>query len=525
MTSFLTVVGPAAITGFRHQRAFDSLKTLEPRLTSLESRFVHYACLDRDASADERARLEALLGCGQPADFAEGGASLHVVPRLGTISPWSSKATDIVHNCGMNWIHRIERGIEFRLRLRGRLLGGRFGAGDRPEPDTLQRMVGVLHDRMTESALLDAPDPAQLFAPLAGRPMQRIPLLAQGTGALAAANRDIGLALSDDEIDYLAQAFTREGRDPSDVELMMFAQANSEHCRHKIFNASWTMDGESVEGSLFDMIRSTHQANPRGTVVAYSDNSAILEGGPAKRFFATREGADTLPRYRAHDGAVHHLLKVETHNHPTAISPHPGASTGAGGEIRDEGATGRGARPRYGLTGFIVSDLELPETRAPWESHQDVLAPLESRAAQSSYGKPDRIASALDIMIEGPLGGAAFNNEFGRPNLLGFFRTYQQNVGGVVRGYHKPIMIAGGVGSIDARHTEKLPLPVGTLLIQLGGPGMRIGLGGGAASSMNAGANTAELDFDSVQRGNPEIERRAQEVLDRCWSLLSLIHI
>ena len=519
MTSFLTVVGPAAITGFRHQRAFDSLKTIEPRLTSLESRFVHYACLDRDASADERARLQALLGCEQPADFAEGGASLHVVPRLGTMSPWSSKATDIVHNCGMNWIHRIERGIEFRLRLRGRLLGGRFGAGDRPEPDALQRMVGVLHDRMTESALLDAPDPAQLFAPLAGRPMQRIPLLAQGTDALTAANRDLGLALSGDEIEYLAQAFTREGRDPSDVELMMFAQANSEHCRHKIFNASWTMDGESVEGSLFDMIRSTHQANPRGTVVAYSDNSAILEGGPAKRFFATREGADALPRYRAHDGAVHHLLKVETHNHPTAISPHPGASTGAGGEIRDEGATGRGARPRYGLTGFIVSDLELPETRAPWESHQDVLAPLESRAAQSSYGKPDRIASALDIMIEGPLGGAAFNNEFGRPNLLGFFRTYQQNVGGVVRGYHKPIMIAGGVGSIDARHTEKLPLPVGTLLIQLGGPGMRIGLGGGAASSMNAGANTAELDFDSVQRGNPEIERRAQEVLDRCWSL------
>jgi phosphoribosylformylglycinamidine synthase len=349
--------------------------------------------------------------------------------------------------------------------------------------------------------------------------MQRIPLIAGGKTELHKANRELGLALSDDEIDYLADAFHRAGRDPSDVELMMFAQANSEHCRHKIFNASWTLDGSPVDGSLFDMIRSTHQANPRGTVVAYSDNSAILEGGEAQRFFAAAERQDIPPRYGSHAGRVHSLLKVETHNHPTAISPHPGASTGAGGEIRDEGATGRGARPRYGLTGFIVSDLEMPDARAPWETSQDVLEPLNSRDVQTTYGKPDRIASALDIMIEGPLGGAAFNNEFGRPNLLGFFRAYQQNVGGVVRGYHKPIMVAGGVGSIDAQHTEKLPLPLGTLLIQLGGPGMRIGLGGGAASSMNAGANTAELDFDSVQRGNPEIERRAQEVLDRCWSL------
>ncbi|MFZ9626832.1 MAG: phosphoribosylformylglycinamidine synthase [Burkholderiaceae bacterium] len=519
MTSFLTVAGPSALTGFRHQRAFDSLKRIEPRLTSLESRFVHFLSLEHSADAASRERLIGLLGCQEPASFAEGGASLFVIPRLGTVSPWSSKATDIAHNCGMSWVRRVERGIEYRIRLRGRLLGGRFGTGERPDADVLAHMGAALHDRMTESVLLESPSPERLFAAVPGRPLQRIPLISEGRLALVNANRELGLALSDDEIDYLASAFQQAGRDPSDVELMMFAQANSEHCRHKIFNASWTVDGAPAPGSLFDMIRSTHQANPRGTIVAYSDNSAVLEGSEANRFFAAPEPASQLPRYRSHAGLVHSLLKVETHNHPTAISPFPGASTGAGGEIRDEGATGRGARPRFGLTGFTVSDLMIPDAVAPWESAQDVLAPLASRQAQPPYGAPARIASALDIMIEGPLGGAAFNNEFGRPNLLGYFRTYQQNVGGVVRGYHKPIMIAGGVGSIAAAHTDKHALPVGTLLIQLGGPGMRIGLGGGAASSMNAGANTAELDFDSVQRGNAEIERRAQEVLDRCWSL------
>ena len=519
MTSFLTVVGPSAVSGFRQQRAFDLLKRLESRLTALESRYVHFVSLDRTAEPVERERLISLLGCHEPASFAEGGASIFVIPRLGTVSPWSSKATDIVHNCGMSWVKRVERGVEYRIRLRGRLLGGRFGAAERPDADVLQQMAAALHDRMTESALLESPQPEQVFAAIPGRPMQRIPLMSEGRHALVDANQELGLALSDDEIDYLASAFQQAGRDPSDVELMMFAQANSEHCRHKIFNASWTVDGNPATGSLFDMIRSTHQSNPRGTVVAYSDNSAVLEGSEANRFFATPDGASPSPRYRSHSGLVHSLLKVETHNHPTAISPFPGASTGAGGEIRDEGATGRGARPRYGLTGFTVSDLMIPDAIAPWESAQDVLAPLASRQPQPPYGAPARIASALDIMIEGPLGGAAFNNEFGRPNLLGYFRTYQQKVGDVVRGYHKPIMIAGGVGSIDAAHTEKHALPVGTLLIQLGGPGMRIGLGGGAASSMNAGANSAELDFDSVQRGNAEIERRAQEVLDRCWSL------
>ena len=519
MTSFLTVIGPSALTGFRHQRAIDALKRLEPRLTSLESRFVHFVSLERAIDASERERLVALLGCTRPVELGEGGASLFVIPRLGTVSPWSSKATDIVHNCGLTWVRRVERGIEYRIRLRGRLLGGRFGSAEGPDPGVLGQMAATLHDRMTESALPASPSPEQVFATVPGRPLQRIPLTTGGRRALEAANRELGLALSDDEIDYLASAFQQVGRDPSDVELMMFAQANSEHCRHKIFNASWSIDGVAAPGSLFDMIRSTHQANPRGTIVAYSDNSAILEGGAANRFFATSDGVFPVPRYAAHPGLVHRLLKVETHNHPTAISPYPGASTGAGGEIRDEGATGRGARPRFGLTGFSVSDLMIPDAIAPWESAQDVLAPLASREAQAPYGAPARIASALDIMIEGPLGGAAFNNEFGRPNLLGYFRTYQQNVGGTVRGYHKPIMIAGGVGSIDASHCEKHALPVGTLLIQLGGPGMRIGLGGGAASSMNAGANTAELDFDSVQRGNPEIERRAQEVLDRCWSL------
>jgi len=519
MTSFLTVVGPAALSGFRHQRAFDQLKSIESRLTSLESRHVYFLSLARAPQPDETHRLHSLLGCLQPASFSDGGVSIFVIPRLGTVSPWSSKATDIAHNCGMSWVLRLERGIEFRVRLRGRLLGGRFGAGERPDDAMLSRMSMVLHDRMTESALFELPAPERLFASAPGRPMQRIPLMAQGPAALLEANRELGLALSGDEIEYLADAFQRAGRDPSDVELMMFAQANSEHCRHKIFNASWTMDGEPSESSLFDMIRSTHRANPHGTIVAYSDNSAVLEGGEALRFFAG-PADQGVPAYRAVPGTVHSLLKVETHNHPTAISPFPGASTGAGGEIRDEGATGRGARPRFGLTGFTVSDLELTDARAPWESSQDVLEPLAARERQaSSYGFPDRIAPALSIMIEGPLGGAAFNNEFGRPNLLGYFRTYQQNVGGSVRGYHKPIMIAGGVGSIDAGHTEKYPLPVGTCLIQLGGPGMRIGLGGGAASSMNAGTNTAELDFDSVQRGNPEMQRRAQEVLDRCWAL------
>lgn len=519
---FLSLAGGEALSGFRHARAFEALKRIESRLVGLDSRFVFFVSADREPSDAEMSRLKALLGVDAAPSAREASLTMFVVPRLGTVSPWASKATDIAHNCAMQWVRRIERGTEHRLILRERFFGGRTGAGAESVANTRGLLAAALHDRMTETVFFAPPDGGTLFSTLSGRPMQRVPVSQQGRDALERANRDLGLALSEDEIDYLWEAFGASGRDPTDVELMMFAQANSEHCRHKIFNATWSVDGNKAEGSLFDMIRSTYRANPQGTVVAYSDNSAVLEGAEVDRFFANYRPNESLSgggHYRAHRRRVHSLLKVETHNHPTAIAPHPGASTGAGGEIRDEGATGRGSRPKFGLTGFTVSNLQIPGFAQSWESAQDVLAPLASRAEHSPYGRPDRIACPLDIMIDGPLGGAAFNNEFGRPNLNGYFRTYEQNVGGLVRGYHKPIMIAGGVGSIDATHTDKHALPVGTCLIQLGGPGMRIGLGGGAASSMNSGTNTAELDFDSVQRGNPEIQRRAQEVLDRCWSL------
>ena len=516
---FLSFAGGEALTGFRHRRVFEALKRIEPKLVGLDSRTVYYICADTEPDAAEQAKLRALLDGSVATADPDSAVLMVVVPRLGTVSPWASKATDIAHNCGMRWVRRIERGTEYRLKLRGRLLGGRFGAASEVDPEARARLGALLHDRMTETLLFGAPRPEQLFVSLQGKPLRRIAVTVRGRDALEEANADLGLALSDDEMDYLLAAFLQAGRDPSDVELMMFAQANSEHCRHKIFNASWSINGQLVEESLFDLIRSTHRANPRGTIVAYADNSAILEGGMTERFFAQDTGEGGPGRYCSEHRLVHSLLKVETHNHPTAIAPYPGASTGAGGEIRDEGATGRGSRPKFGLTGFSVSNLHIPEFEQPWESQRDVLSPLVERAPQHPYGAPDRIAMPLDIMIEGPLGGAAFNNEFGRPNLAGYFRTFEQHIGGLQRGYHKPIMIAGGVGSIDARHTEKLPLPVGTCLIQLGGPGMRIGLGGGAASSMNSGTNTAELDFDSVQRGNPEIQRRAQEVLDRCWSL------
>jgi phosphoribosylformylglycinamidine synthase len=372
---------------------------------------------------------------------------------------------------------------------------------------------------MTECVIRTPEAAVALFQTLNAQALKHIAILAEGRAALTTANSELGLALSEDEVDYLYEAFTAACRNPSDVELMMFAQANSEHCRHKIFNASWTIDGETKEKSLFAMIRNTHQLQPRGTVVAYSDNSSVIEGANVMRFFARSESGQ---QYLPSQELTHILMKVETHNHPTAIAPFAGASTGAGGEIRDEGATGRGAKPKAGLTGFTVSHLRIPQAVQPWENACDVTQALSQRSAEASSkltGKPDRIAPALQIMIEGPLGGAAFNNEFGRPNLNGYFRTYEQNVGGTVYGYHKPIMIAGGMGSISAIHTSKSALPVGSLLIQLGGPGMRIGMGGSAASSMATGANTADLDFDSVQRGNPEMERRAQEVINACWAL------
>ncbi len=481
----LRLRGSTALSAFRRAKLDTALKALHPSLAVAASDFWHFVELEREATGLERAALDRLLRYGDvPGDTARGTTLYLVTPRLGTISPWSSKATDIARNCGLGFIRRIERGIAHHV------------AGGGPSRD---RVARLLHDRMTETVLdrIEAAD--ALFRHAQPRPLARVPVLEDGRGAIERANAVMGLALSEDEIDYLVDVFTRLGRDPTDVELTMFAQANSEHCRHKIFNASWIVDGKPREHSLFGMIRTTHAANPQGTVLAYADNAAVLEGRVAQRFFADGDG-----RYRSHEELTHYLAKVETHNHPTAISPFPGAATGSGGELRDEGATGRGAKPKAGLVGFSVSNLRIPEFVQPWEH---------------DAGKPDRIASALEIMLEGPIGAASFNNEFGRPNLAGYFRAFEMPAGGVVRGYHKPIMVAGGVGSLRAPLALKSPIPPGALLVQLGGPGMLIGMGGGAASSLEAGANPADLDFDSVQRGNAEIQRRAQEVIDACAAL------
>jgi phosphoribosylformylglycinamidine synthase len=516
----LILPGSNALPAFRSQRLLAQLQAIDSNVVEVTGRFDHFVDASTALSQDDIGRLNALLTYGDPFTAGEGGeefiAQFIVIPRFGTISPWASKATDIAHNCGMAHIKRIERGIAYQVKLKSGLLGGAKKLSD----DSVRAIANVLHDRMTETVLRSAEQAAGLFRELDAKPLAFVDLLAGGKGALEQANSELGLALSDDEIDYLLAAFTSAKRNPTDVELMMFAQANSEHCRHKIFNADWVIDGEAQDKSLFAMIKNTHQLQPKGTIVAYSDNSSIIEGATVSRFYA--RGAAEGNTYRASDELTHILMKVETHNHPTAISPFSGASTGAGGEIRDEGATGRGAKPKAGLTGFTVSNLLLPDARQAWENSADVSASDVTAAGQadaSQYGKPERIASALQIMIDGPLGGAAFNNEFGRPNLGGYFRTYEQNVGGNVQGYHKPIMIAGGIGSISDKHTKKNELPVGSLLIQLGGPGMRIGMGGSAASSMATGSNTADLDFDSVQRGNPEMERRAQEVINACWAM------
>ncbi|MCX8145621.1 MAG: phosphoribosylformylglycinamidine synthase [Azovibrio sp.] len=489
MADFLFLRGAAAFSAFRLQRLKARLAASLPELASLTAEYWHVVALKAPLAAKERAQLAQLLE-EQPAGAAVGEL-FFVVPRIGTISPWSSKATDIAHNCGLTQVERIERGIALRLAL----VGGRaLTAAER------QAVQAHIHDRMTESVLDSFEAATALFQHFAPKPLTCVDVLAGGRPALVAANASLGLALSEDEIDYLMQIFTAAGRNPTDVELMMFAQANSEHCRHKIFNAAWVIDGEPKEATLFSMIRATHKAHPHGTVVAYADNAAVIEGERIARFYPDAQG-----RYAYHEELTHLIAKVETHNHPTAISPFPGAATGAGGEIRDEGATGRGAKTKAGLCGFSVSNLNIPAAAQPWETDS---------------GRPGRIASALDIMIEGPIGAAAFNNEFGRPNLAGYFRTYEQPLGDIVRGYHKPIMIAGGLGNIQAEQAFKAAaFPPGTRLVQLGGPGMLIGLGGGAASSMSAGVNTEDLDFASVQRGNPEIQRRAQEVIDRCWQL------
>lgn len=491
--------GGNALSAFRAQGLLPALQAACARVTGVSARHVHWVATDTPLEGAALDKLAALLRYGEPAAAGEGaGALVVVMPRLGTVSPWASKATDIARNCGLV-LHRVERVTEFRLSLKTGLLGG-----SKPLSDAeLQACALLLHDRMTESVAFDRDAARHLFDAQPAAPLAHVDVLGQGRSALEQANTEFGLALSDDEIDYLVAAFTRLARNPSDVELMMFAQANSEHCRHKIFNADFTIDGERQPLSMFGMIRNTEKLHPQHSVVAYSDNAAVMEGGTTQRWLP--QGFTNAPIYGLREETTHVLMKVETHNHPTAISPFPGASTGAGGEIRDEGATGRGARPKAGLTGFSVSNLHLPGTNEPWEAQP--------------YGKPEHIASPLQIMTEGPLGGAAFNNEFGRPNLGGYFRVYEQTVGGLRRGYHKPIMIAGGLGQISASQTHKLPFGAGTLLIQLGGPGMRIGMGGGAASSMAAGTNTAALDFDSVQRGNPEIQRRAQEVINHCWAL------
>jgi phosphoribosylformylglycinamidine synthase len=514
----LILPGSNALSVFRSQRLLNQLQAAAPAIAAVQARFVHFIDSGAPLSTDDTQRLTAMLTYGEPVPetLYEGSTvEFFVIPRLGTISPWASKATDIAHNCGMTHVHRIERGVAYKVVLKSGILGSSIGAPKKLSDEELANVAALLHDRMTETVLRSADEASQLFTELEGRQLESIDVLGQGRDALLRANTELGLAMSIDEIDYLHEAFTKARRNPTDVELMMFAQANSEHCRHKIFNADWIIDGVKQEKSLFGMIKNTHQLQPKGTVVAYSDNSSIMEGAVVTRFFP-REGQEYAPITEL----THTLMKVETHNHPTAISPFPGASTGAGGEIRDEGATGRGAKPKAGLTGFTVSNLLLPDAQRPWENAADVTA-AGARAEASVYGKPERIASPLQIMIDGPLGGAAFSNEFGRPVLGGYFRTYEQNAqaAGGVYGYHKPIMIAGGIGNISDQHTFKNDIPPGSLLIQLGGPGMRIGMGGSAASSMATGTNTADLDFDSVQRGNPEMERRAQEVINGCWQL------
>uniref|UniRef100_UPI0040487B5D phosphoribosylformylglycinamidine synthase n=1 Tax=Polynucleobacter sp. TaxID=2029855 RepID=UPI0040487B5D len=501
MFSFCCLPGADALSAFRQQRLLVMLAEQGVPIEAIEAQYLHFIWSEHPLSEKELSLLTSLLTYGEPysSKFIVGNSWLakspkHTedaisIPRFGTVSPWASKATEIARQCGLPLL-RIERGVQFH-----------WNSTQTVSIAQQDIILAALHDRMTEVVITDANAAAALYQTLDNRPLMRIPLLTEGKTALDHANQELGLALSEDEVVYLVDSFIRLKRNPSDVELIMFAQANSEHCRHKIFNATWTIDGEDQERSLFTMIRNTHQLAPEGTIVAYSDNSAVMAGCESEVWAPQTDHH----LYQKESRLVHTLMKVETHNHPTAIAPFPGAATGAGGEIRDEGATGIGGRPKAGLTGFTVSNLNIPGTDLPWETEK--------------YGKPDRIATPLQIMIDGPLGGAAFNNEFGRPILGGYFRVYEQTLEGVRRGYHKPIMIAGGIGSIDSIHTAKKAIQAGHLLIQLGGPGMRIGMGGATGSSVATGTNTADLDFDSVQRGNPEMERRAQEVINACRAM------
>ncbi|TDS97227.1 phosphoribosylformylglycinamidine synthase [Erwinia rhapontici] len=484
--------GSPALSAFRINKLLTRFQDAHLPVSDIYAEYVHFADVSAPLSEDEKSRLQRLLKYGPSlAEHTPEGRLLLVTPRPGTISPWSSKATDIAHNCDLPQVLRLERGLAFYVKA--------------PQLSEAQwsELAALLHDRMMETVFADLSQADALFAHHQPAPLQSVDLLGEGRNALVQANIKLGLALADDEIDYLQAAFEKLGRNPNDIELYMFAQANSEHCRHKIFNADWVIDGKTQPKSLFKMIKNTFEKTPDHVLSAYKDNAAVMEGSQVGRFYADPQG-----RYDFHQEDAHILMKVETHNHPTAISPWPGAATGSGGEIRDEGATGRGAKPKAGLVGFSVSNLRIPGFEQPWEE---------------DFGKPDRIVTALDIMTEGPLGGAAFNNEFGRPALTGYFRTYEERVnshnGEELRGYHKPIMLAGGIGNIRADHVQKGEITIGAKLIVLGGPAMNIGLGGGAASSMASGQSDADLDFASVQRDNPEMERRCQEVIDRCWQL------
>ncbi|MEO8332568.1 MAG: phosphoribosylformylglycinamidine synthase, partial [Gallionella sp.] len=568
---FRVSVGSAALSAFRLEKLRSSLSEVAPNVTILETHHWYFCALkSKDLSKVQARLLDKVLGLDKPVlSQVEGAAGvavdaansqrLLVVPRLGTISPWSTKATDIAQHCGVSGVQRIERGVVYHLSSsNGKPLreGGTEGSGlnersvssradiasvplGHPAASPLRGLseaeqaavLPLLHDRMTETVLSELDGAAEkIFRHGKPQPLASVNVLKGGRKALEKADSEMGLALSMDEIEYLVENFRKLERNPTDVELMMFAQANSEHCRHKIFNADWVIDGVAQDISLFGMIRNTHKVSPQGTVVAYSDNSSVIEGARVERFYPRADGA-----YAFSDELTHTLMKVETHNHPTAIAPFAGAATGAGGEIRDEGATGSGSKPKAGLTGFSVSNLNIPGFEQPWEKYDPLPNPPQvgegaepsptgggqggGKGEGTSYGKPSRIVSALQIMLDGPIGAAAFNNEFGRPNLAGYFRTFEESVSGEMRGYHKPIMLAGGVGNIAAIHTHKHGLPVGALIVHLGGPGMLIGLGGGAASSKDTGSNAENLDFDSVQRGNPEMQRRAQEVIDRCWQM------
>ena len=504
----LILRGAPALSDFRNQRLLSRLQDALPSVEAVYAEFMHFVLVDGELTHADSDKLNKVLRYGPNVAVQEMSDNLVlVIPRLGTISPWSSKATDIAHNCGLQQVKRIERGTAFYLAAAKPLSSQEYA-----------QAAAILHDRMVEQTLTSLDQAQGLFVQMQPAPLERVNVLHGGREALVSANINLGMALADDEIDYLVDAFVELDRNPTDVELMMFAQANSEHCRHEIFNASWSIDGEDQSLSLFKMIKNTNELNGDGVLSAYIDNASVIKGHKAGRFFPNPEGLENAQEYAYHQEDIHILMKVETHNHPTAIAPFAGAATGSGGEIRDEGATGKGSKPKAGLTGYSVSNLRIPGFEQAWEV---------------DYGKPARIVSALDIMLEGPIGGASFNNEFGRPAINGYFRTYEALVAGLngpeVRGYHKPIMIAGGMGNIRADHVEKGEIGVGDKLICLGGPAMQIGLGGGAASSMDSGASAESLDFASVQRDNPELERRCQEVIDRCWQMgdhnpISFIH-